>query len=136
MNKDDVIKLEIDNQYSYCYPYGYDGDVQLEVLKGKYKGLVLDILDSAIINITKENGEKDDRFNFKYKILKMWNKVDKNQFDGKKITLNEDDQIYINSMIYNFIFEFLKNDENKRLGLKFIDGFKKKINKKNNKDEK
>lgn len=119
MNIEDIKTVKLDEDYTYCYPYGPRGDAQLKCLRGKYEGLTLDITDSALIDINYESGENDKKFNYSYKILKMWNNVSNNQFDGRKIQLNENDQNYIGSIIYGFINEYLKNDKTN-----LIDNFK------------
>lgn len=120
MNIKQVKNLELDQDYTYCYPYGHDRDVQLKCLKGKYSGLIFDITNSVFIDKKYDGGELEKSFKFDYKIIQMWKNVEKSQFDGQSIFLKTEDQEYISSMVYHFIDEFMKNDKTRK-----IDNFKK-----------
>lgn len=119
LNIKDIKMLKLDKDYTYSYPYGHYGNVQLKSLKGKYEGLVFDVLSSAFVEIRDVMKQEDKFFKFDYKILKMWKNVDSSQFNGKQIFLTEKDQKHISSIVYSFIDEFVRNDKTKS-----IDNFK------------
>ena len=95
------LKYGID--FTYSYPRGIIKEPQIQVVDGKYKGLIIDLWHSGISSIRKKT--IDSKLNYKYSIVQIWNSISKEQFDGKKIVLIEEDQTFLSMLISDFIME-------------------------------
>lgn len=90
--------------FTYSYPRGEIREPQIQVVDGKYKGLILDLWHSGISTIQKKK-KIDNTLNYRYSIVQIWNSISKEQFDGKHIVLIEEDQTFLSMLISDFIME-------------------------------
>lgn len=95
--------------YKYSFPYGIIHQPQIEILSGKYKGMILDLMSSSVFN-TSEDEEYKLRYTFK--LLKVWDSIESNKLNGSTITLDSSDSSYIRDLVYNFVRE--TNKKNKK----------------------
>ena len=105
-----IQKLTLNKDYKYSFPYGMHDSPQLEVISGNYEGLKFDIVTS---DVSKLSNESNFKMNCSYKILKVWNNISSEKVNGEVITLYEDDNKYIASLVYNFIREFNRKNRKK-----------------------
>lgn len=76
---------------------------RFKVMQGNYKGLVFDLLQSGIMSSSDDTGKVDERFEYKYSIVKVWNEIPVPQVNGTNITLTVADQEYMHSLVLSYI---------------------------------
>lgn len=90
----------LNKDFKYSFPYGEWAEPQIEVIAGKYKGLVFDVMSSAVVKVSDEDSYT---LNYDFKILKVWESITEQQFQQNTITLYEEDSKYIGELIYSLI---------------------------------
>ena len=96
------LKYGID--FTYSFPRSIIKEPQIQVISGKYKGLILDLWHSAITSL-QDGILIDNKLHYTYSIVKIWETISSEQFDGKKIILIEEDQTFLSMLISDFIME-------------------------------
>lgn len=86
------------------YTYWYDGEGTLPsvaILKGKYRGLVLNIKEFQ----QSFDGISSNKLSIQFSIIHPWNNISEKQFTGHSVILSPKDQDFINNLIQNLVEE-------------------------------
>lgn len=92
--------LKINKDYKFGYPLGLEEGPVIVVKKGAYVGLIVH-LEASWLESTTVHSKTNHTLHYKYNIRKMWNSAGK--IIGKKITLDNDAQEFIYSLVHSFI---------------------------------
>ena len=107
--------VEIFEGFTPSFPRGIIREPQIQVISGKYKGLIIDLWYSAIV-CTRSIDESDNKLDYKYSIVQIWDSIPESQFDGIKIVLIPEDQEFLHILVQNYIMKLNKTNKirNKR----------------------
>lgn len=102
--------IEVFEDFVESFPRGILYEPQLRVTGGKYKGLIIDLLYSIIV-CCKNKNKSDNKLEYKYSIVEMWDSVSEDQFDGTKIILSSEDQEFLHLLVQNYIIRLNKTNK-------------------------
>lgn len=102
-----VGNLKHGKDFLYSYPRGFIKEPQIQVINGKYKGLVIDLWYSAIISVYNKK-KSNNRLDFKYSIVKVWDSIKDDDYDGTKIIISNDVHEFLSSLVSDYILEISK----------------------------
>ena len=103
-------EIELFEDFTSSFPRGILYEPQLQVIGGKYKGLVVDLWYSIIV-CTQNKNKSDNTLEYKYSIEQMWDSVSEDQFDGLKIVLTNEDQEFLHLLVLNYIIRLNKTNK-------------------------
>lgn len=107
--------IEIFEGFVSTFPRGILYEPQIRVICGSYKGLIIDLWYSAIVCI-RSIDDSDNKLDYKYSIVQIWDSIPESQFDGLKIVLKPEDQEFLHILVQNYIMKLNKTNKirNKR----------------------
>ena len=105
--------IELFEDFTSSFPRGILYEPQLQVVDGKYKGLIMDLWYSIITSVKNKN-KTDNNLEYKYSIVQMWDTAPKDQFDGFKIVLKNEDQQFLHVLVQNYIMRLNKTNRKKK----------------------
>jgi hypothetical protein len=98
----DFIKLKLNKDFKYAYPFGVTAGPVLTVLKGNFKELAVHYKSSHIESVADGQEKPKHSFNYSYSVINPWKKA---EVKDSKLELNPEAQEYISSLLYNFVKE-------------------------------